>query len=83
MNAAVSTDDDDCVGEVAALNLGSAEDVDAIATKWVETGIGFVGVEDGSDAHPPIVNNRLYFRLKISDFRLKDESGWRGDLVTG
>jgi hypothetical protein len=83
MNAAVTSDDDDGVRKIATLDFVSAKNVDACSLKWIEAGIGFIRMEDGSDAHSPIVNNRLYFRLKISDFRLKDESGWRGDLVTG
>jgi hypothetical protein len=77
MNASISSDNDDGVREIAALNLVSAKDIDSYSLKWIETRIGFVGMEYGSDAHSPIVNNRLYFRFKISDSRLKSEGQQR------
>ena len=68
MNAAVSADDDDGARKIVALNLISAKDVDAVSTKRCETGIGFVGMDDGSDAHPAIVTIAISdFRFEISD----------------
>jgi hypothetical protein len=64
MNASISSDNDDGVREIAALNLVSAKDIDSYSLKWVETGIGFVRMEDGSDAHN-------YFRIfEFTNFRI-------------
>ncbi len=51
MNASVTTDDDDRIGKIAALDFVSAKDVDARTLERREDGIGFVVMKDRGDAH--------------------------------
>lgn len=50
VNAAIASDNDDCIRQIAALDFVSTKDVHASALKRCEDGVGFVRVKDRSDA---------------------------------